>query len=75
VGVGSAALSPREYFHARMFRRNCSGGAALAENSGAWLGAALWALDPLQVESWAWISEMKNTQSCLFLFGRESFSF
>jgi len=31
-----------------------------------WLGAALWALHPLQVESVAWISEMKNTQSCLF---------
>jgi protein O-mannosyl-transferase len=34
--------------------------------SGAWLGAGLWALHPLQVESVAWISEMKNTQSCLF---------
>ncbi len=33
---------------------------------GAWCGAALWALHPLQVESVAWISEMKNTQSCLF---------
>jgi len=33
---------------------------------GSWLGAALWALHPLQVESVAWISEMKNTQSGLF---------
>ncbi len=33
---------------------------------GAWLGAALWALHPVQVETAAWITELKNTQSCLF---------
>ncbi|HEY5079602.1 MAG TPA: tetratricopeptide repeat protein [Opitutaceae bacterium] len=33
---------------------------------GAFLGAALWALHPVQVETVAWVTELKNTQSCLF---------
>ena len=33
---------------------------------GAWVGAALWVLHPVAVESVAWITELKNTQSALF---------
>ena len=33
---------------------------------GAWLGAALWALHPVQAESIAWVTETKNTQSGFF---------
>ena len=32
----------------------------------AWMGAFLWLLHPVMVQSVAWITELKNTQSCFF---------
>jgi tetratricopeptide (TPR) repeat protein len=64
-------LEPRPYHLLNIFLHAASAVVLwrvlrVLEIRGAWLGAALWALHPVQVETVAWISELKNTESCFF---------
>ena len=63
VGPQSGSISCGERAAACRQRVVVMAGFEATKIGGAWLGAALWALHPVQVESVAWITEMKVASS------------
>ncbi len=66
LGVESIPFPLAERRSLRCFGCPVLEGLATIKDSCAFLAAAIWAVHPVQVETVAWVTELKNTQSGLF---------